>query len=113
VQRVFFHARVATIDRGLTGTSQFAKVKDAGAMHIISRKKLLEADREHRGVGVPLDAWYRTAKSATWRNLNEVRRTYSHADGVPVGERVFTVFDILGNRYRLITEIFMRIRRSS
>jgi mRNA interferase HigB len=75
-------------------------------MHIIGRRKLLEAHREHRGVGVPLDAWYRTAKSASWRNLEDIRRTYSHADGVPVGERVFTVFNILGNRYRLITEIF-------
>ncbi|MGA7238615.1 MAG: type II toxin-antitoxin system HigB family toxin [Bryobacteraceae bacterium] len=75
-------------------------------MHTISRKKLLEADREHRGVGVPLDAWYRAAKSANWRNLEDIRRTYSHADGVPVGERVFTVFNISGNSYRLITEIF-------
>jgi mRNA interferase HigB len=75
-------------------------------MHVISRKKLLEADREHRGVGVPLDAWYRTAKSANWRNLEDIGRTYAHADGVPVSEKVFTVFNILGNRYRLITEIF-------
>ncbi len=75
-------------------------------MHIISRKKLLEADREHRGVGAPLNAWYRTAKSANWRNLEDIRRTYSHADGIPVGERVFTVFNISGNSYRLITEVF-------
>jgi len=75
-------------------------------MHIISRKKLLEADREHRGLGVPLDAWYRTAKSARWQSLEEVRRTYSRADGIPVAERVYTVFNISGNRYRLVTEIF-------
>jgi mRNA interferase HigB len=75
-------------------------------MHIISRKKLLEADREHSGLGVPLDAWYRTAKSAGWQSLEEVRRTYSRTDGIPVGERVYTVFNISGNRYRLVTEIF-------
>ena len=75
-------------------------------MHIISRRKLLEADREHSGLGVPLDAWYRTAKSAGWRSLEEVRRTYSRTDGIPVGERVYTVFNISGNRYRLVTEIF-------
>jgi mRNA interferase HigB len=75
-------------------------------MHIISRKELLEADREHSGLGVPLDAWYRTAKSAGWRSLEEVRRTYSRTDGIPVGERVYTVFNISGNRYRLVTEIF-------
>ena len=75
-------------------------------MHIISRRKLLEADRKHSGLGVPLDAWYRTAKSAGWKGLEELRRTYSRADGIPVGERVYTVFNISGNRYRLVTEIF-------
>jgi mRNA interferase HigB len=75
-------------------------------MHLISRKKLLEADRKHGGLGVPLDAWYRTAKSAKWKSLEEVRRTYSQADGVPVEDRVYTVFNVSGNSYRLVTEIF-------
>ena len=75
-------------------------------MHIISRKRLLDADRKHRGLGVSLDAWYRTAKSAKWKSLEEVRQTYPHADGVPVGDRVYTVFNISGNSYRLVTEIF-------
>jgi len=75
-------------------------------MHVISRKKLLEADREHGGIGKPLDAWYRVAKSATWTNLEDVRRVYPSADGVVVGERVYTVFNISGNSYRLITEIY-------
>lgn len=75
-------------------------------MHVISRKKLLEADRKHSGLGVSLDAWYRIAKSAKWTNLEEVRRMYSRADGVPVGDRVYTVFNVSGNSYRLVTEIF-------
>lgn len=75
-------------------------------MHIISRRMLLEADRKRSGLGVPLDAWYRTAKSAKWKNLDEVRLTYSHADGIRVGERVYTVFNICGSSYRLVTEIF-------
>jgi mRNA interferase HigB len=75
-------------------------------MHIISRKKLLQADKKHSELGVPLDAWYRTAKSAKWKSLEEVRRTYSHADSVPVGDRVYTVFNVSGNRYRLVTEMF-------
>ena len=67
---------------------------------------MLEAGRKQRGLGVPLVAWYRTAKSAKWKSLEEVRRTYSPADGVPVGERVYTVFNISGNSYRLVTEVF-------
>jgi mRNA interferase HigB len=67
---------------------------------------LLEAAREHSGTGAPLESWYRTAKKAKWKNLEEVRQTYSHADGVSVGERVYTVFNISGNSFRLVTEIY-------
>jgi mRNA interferase HigB len=66
---------------------------------------LLEAEKEHRGIGVVLDAWYRTAKSADWRSLQDIRRTYSSADGVPVGDKVFTVFNIGGNSFRLIVGV--------
>src|SRR5205823_2824258 len=99
----------------LTMTSQFAKLKgskDAAGkksdLHIISRKKLLEADRENTGHGLAplLDAWYRAAKSAHWKNLEEIRQTYAYADGVPVGDKVYTVFNVKGNKFRLIAEIF-------
>lgn len=75
-------------------------------MHIISRKKLLEAAREHGGIDAPLDSWYRTAKSAKWESLQDVRQTYAHADGVPAGGRIFTVFHISGNSFRLVIEIY-------
>lgn len=65
----------------------------------------MEAAKRHKVIGITLDAWYRTAKSAQWRNLQEVRQTYSSADGVPVGDKVFTVFNIAGNSFRLITGI--------
>ena len=49
----------------------------------------------------PLDAWFRIAKKAVWRSLADVRRTFSSADAVDK----WTVFNIKGNQYRLITEI--------
>lgn len=70
-------------------------------MHVISRKKLLEAAEKHADLSGPLDAWYRVAKRAEWKNLMEVRRVFPAAD--PVDE--FTVFNIKGNSYRLVTEI--------
>ena len=72
---------------------------------MITRRKLVEAAKRHRAIGIALDAWYRTAKSARWKNLQEVRQTWSSADGVPVGDKVFTVFNIGGNSFRLITGI--------
>ena len=71
------------------------------SLHVISRKKLLEAAERHGDLGEPLDAWYRLAKKANWQNLMDVKRVLPTADAV--GK--FTVFNIKGNAYRLITEI--------
>ena len=70
-------------------------------MHVISRKKLKEAAAHHRDLEGPLDAWFRIAKKADWRNLPDVKRTFATAD--TVGK--WTVFNIKGNQYRLIAEI--------
>jgi len=76
-------------------------------LHVISRKKLLEAAEKHAELGVPLDIWYRIAKKAEWKNLMEVRLELPTADAV----NEFTVFNIKGNAYRLVTEINYRTRR--
>ena len=70
-------------------------------MHVISRKRLLEATEAHGDLLVPLAVWYRLAHRATWKNLTEIRQLFPTAD--PVGE--FTIFNIKGNAYRLIAEI--------
>ena len=70
-------------------------------MHVISRKKLKEAAARHREFEGPLDAWFRIAKKAARQSLAKVRKTFSSADAV--GK--WTVFNIKGNQYRLITEI--------
>jgi mRNA interferase HigB len=67
-------------------------------MWILSRKRLREAASRHAEVSEALDAWYKVAKTAKWNSLADVRRTYPHAD--PVDE--CTVFNIMGNKYRLI-----------
>ncbi len=76
-------------------------------MHVISRKKLLEAAETHGDLSGPLDIWYRIAKKAKWKDLLDVRRVFPAADAV---DR-FTVFNIKGNAYRLITEVNYRTGR--
>ncbi len=76
-------------------------------MHIVSRKKLLEAAERHAGLGGPLDVWYRIAKRAEWASLMDVRRVFPTADAA--GE--YTVFNIKGNSFRLITGINYRTGR--
>ena len=49
----------------------------------------------------PLSAWYKVAKISTWRNLAEVKAIYSTADYTDE----LTIFNIGGNKYRLIVKI--------
>jgi mRNA interferase HigB len=72
-------------------------------LHIISRKALKAA--------IPLDSWYRTAKSADWRSLEDVRKTYPSADAVAGGDHTYTVFNIGGNNFRLVTRVTYKTHR--
>lgn len=76
-------------------------------MHVISRKKLKEAATRHRALEAPLDVWFRIAKRASWQTLADVRKTFSSADLVDK----WTVFNVKGDQYRLITEINYRFQR--
>lgn len=72
------------------------------AVRVISRKMLLEAAQTHGdSLDVALDVWYRIACKASWKSLAEVRQVFPHADSV--GK--YTVFNVKGNNYRLITVI--------
>ncbi|MFY9227127.1 MAG: type II toxin-antitoxin system HigB family toxin [Blastocatellia bacterium] len=73
-------------------------------MHIISRKKLKEFSLIYPDAEAPLEAWYRTAKQASWQSIAEVRISYPQADAVGI----CTVFNIGGNKYRLITKIYYK-----
>jgi mRNA interferase HigB len=76
-------------------------------VHVISRKKLLEAAGVHADLAAPLDVWYRIAKAAAWESLEAVRQQFPSADAV--GKH--TVFNIKGGNYRLITEINYRTKK--
>lgn len=50
-----------------------------------------------------LDAWRKTVRSAVWRSLADVRKTYPATDAVKVASgRQVLVFNVCGNDYRLI-----------
>ncbi|MFB6274661.1 MAG: type II toxin-antitoxin system HigB family toxin [Halothece sp.] len=70
-------------------------------MRIISYKTLREASKKHPDLKQSLDDWYEIASKANWNSLEDVRKVFPHADAV--GN--FTIFNIKGNRYRLIVGI--------
>lgn len=70
-------------------------------MRIVSRKAIREATARHSEWAASLNAWYKIAKGADWKTFAEVRNSWKNSD---VAGR-FVVFDISGNRCRLIATI--------
>ncbi|MBI3693460.1 MAG: type II toxin-antitoxin system HigB family toxin [Acidobacteria bacterium] len=76
-------------------------------MNVISKRGLLKLAARHADALDPLIAWFHTARKAEWRGLNDVRKDLPSAD--QVGEVL--VFNIKGNRYRLIARVNYRRQR--
>lgn len=70
-------------------------------MRVVSRKMLKNAASTYAELTPALDTWYRITKRAEWRNLADVRLTWSSTD--IYGD--CTIFNIKGNKYRLIAWI--------
>ena len=75
-------------------------------MRVISLKRLREFWEQHADAEQALRAWYKSVVGAEWKSLQDARATYPHADGVETksGETL-TIFNICGNKYRLIARI--------
>ena len=76
-------------------------------MHIITRKRILEFSQKHSEAERPLDRWYRIAKRTNFESFLDLRRTFRSVD--QVGK--LTVFNIGGNRFRLVTYIVYAKKR--
>ncbi|GAP95192.1 type II toxin-antitoxin system HigB family toxin [Leptolyngbya sp. NIES-2104] len=76
-------------------------------MRVISRKKLREFCKGHADACDALYNWYRVSSKANWQDLLEVQQVYPNAEAV--GN--FTVFNIKGNRYRLVVDLVYRTQR--
>ncbi len=70
-------------------------------MHVISRKKLVGFWLRHPTSVSALRVWFRRVRQAKWTNFAELRAEFPSAD--QVGQLI--VFNIGGNRFRLIASI--------
>ena len=70
-------------------------------MRIIAKRQLIDLTTKQGDCIDQVTAWYNIANKATWQSLEEVRRSFRHADSV--GGK--SVFNIKGNDYRLIVVI--------
>jgi mRNA interferase HigB len=71
-------------------------------VRIIARKTLIKAWTTYRDAEQPLRAWYKEADAAEWTTPEDVRARY-HTASIVGDDGV--VFNIRGNRYRLVIAI--------
>jgi mRNA interferase HigB len=71
------------------------------SMHLISAGKLKAASAAYPDVENVIKSFYKKVEKSTWQNLIDVQQDYREAEAV--GE--FTIFNIKGNKYRLILDI--------
>jgi len=76
-------------------------------MRIIKRGALEQFLGEHPDAMAGLESWYAVMRKADWKTPAELRRVYPNAD--LVGRR--TVFNIAGNKYRLIARVNYQTQR--
>lgn len=70
-------------------------------MKLINRQELGRFKIKHPQSIKPLILWENIVSKTFYKNFPELRKTFPSADYVPR----YTVFNISGNKYRLITEI--------
>lgn len=76
-------------------------------MRIISIRVLKEFWKLHSDVEEPLKAWYELVKNANWEKPNDIKEAFRSADIIQ-NDRV--VFNIKGNKYRLIVKMHYRYK---
>ena len=79
-------------------------------MWVISKRRLREFWNSPSGKGsqTQLESWYQVVDNARWEQWGDVKRTYG-ASADLVGDCV--VFDIGGNKFRLVTRIRFQSHR--
>ena len=78
-------------------------------MHVISYKRIREFIKDHPDSAIKLVRWYKWMKKGKFRNLNEIKRKFSSVDYI--GNDRY-VFNIAGNRYRLVAMINFKAKRT-
>ena len=70
-------------------------------MHVISRKALSNFWKKHPDSRVALSRWFKIVQKTNFKSFGDLRSTFPSADKV----EDLVVFNIGGNKYRLIASI--------
>ena len=76
-------------------------------MNVISKRNLFEKAAKHADAKTAIQDWFDVATAAEWQNLEDVRKTYLATDMIGM----VAIFNIKGNRYRLIVRMVFQYQR--
>ena len=71
-------------------------------MDVISIKKIRDFGKKYADAKAPLLSWYYEASSAVWQSPPDIKNRYPSASFL---EGNIVIFNIKGNRYRMVTKI--------
>ena len=71
------------------------------SVRVISRRNLFQKAAKHPDVQATVQDWFLAARSAQWRNLEDIRKVYPATD--MIGR--IAIFNVKGNHYRLIVRV--------
>lgn len=78
-------------------------------MQVVAKRTLRQFWERHPQAETPLRAWFAVASAARWSGPAEVERAFGAAVDFVGDNRL--IFDIAGNRYRLVVHVAYRFRR--
>ncbi|MBC8315221.1 MAG: type II toxin-antitoxin system HigB family toxin [Bacteroidales bacterium] len=71
-------------------------------MRVVAKKILRDFREKYHDSEEPLKTWYKEASNADWKRPDDIRAEYTRSSILKSGR---VVFNICGNKYRLIVDI--------
>lgn len=78
-------------------------------MQIIAKRSLIQFWKLHPKAKIPLSVWHATVKATEWAGPVDVRDQFGNSVDFVADNRI--VFDIGGNKYRLIVHVAYQYKR--
>lgn len=74
-------------------------------MRVIAKRMLREYWEKTSATKAALQEWHKRTEAANWKQPQDVKATFGRADPITINGKHVVIFDIMENRYRLITTI--------
>lgn len=81
-------------------------------MRVITKARLKQFWARHPQAKTPLEDWYRVAEKARWESIADIRRIFPSSDLTKIKSGgTVTIFNIGGNKYRLVAAVHYHSQR--